>query len=146
MFPTQAIFLATPLDNLEYMRIAANLVPQEFIGMYRLQDKIRNRFIYMRIVRGIYGLTQSRTSANDLLKKRSKEEDYFEVDHTPSLFKHKWRPVWFTLVVVNFGIKYTGEEYRDHLLGILNRYYNMETYYNGELYCWITLKWNYEKG
>ena len=53
----------------------------------------------MRIVRGIYGLPQSGKLANDLLKKRLKEEDYFKVDHTPGLFKYKWRPVWFTLVV-----------------------------------------------
>ena len=29
-------YLATPFDNPEYMRIAANLVPQEFIEMYKL--------------------------------------------------------------------------------------------------------------
>ena len=49
-------------------------------------------------------------------------------------------------MVDDFGIKYVGEEHRDHLLNILNEYYEMETDYNGELYCGITLKWNYEKG
>ena len=49
------------------------------------------------------------------------------------LFKHKWRPIWFTLVVDDFGIKYVGEEYRDRLLNLLNKYYEMETDYNGEL-------------
>lgn len=128
------------------MRIAADLVPQEFTEMYKLQDKIKNGYIYMKTTRGIYGLPQSGKLANDLLKKRLAEEDYFEVDHTPGLFKHKWRPVWFTLVVDDFGIKYIGEEHRDHLLGILSKYCGMETDYNGESYCGITLKWNYEKG
>ena len=91
------------------MHIAANLVPQEFIEMYELQDKIKNGYIYMRIIHGIYGLPQAGKLANDLLKKPLAEEDYFEVDHTPGLFKHKWRPIWFTLVVDDFGIKYVGE-------------------------------------
>ena len=103
-------------------------------------------YIYMWIIRGIYGLPQAGKLANDLLKKRLAEEDYFEVDHIPGLFKHKWRPIWFALVVDDFGIKYVGEEHRDHLLSILNKYYEMETDYNGELYCGITLKRNYEKG
>ena len=120
-------YLATPLKDPEYMRIAANLVPQEFIELYKLQDKIKNGYIYMKIVRGIYGLPQSGKLANDLLKKRLAEEDYFEVEHTPGLFKHKWQPVWFTLVVDDFGIKYISEEHRDYLLGILNKYYDMET-------------------
>ena len=50
-------------------------------------------YIYMWIIRGIYGLPQAGKLANDLLKKRLAEEDYFEVDHIPGLFKHKWRPI-----------------------------------------------------
>ena len=114
--------------------------------MYKLKDKIKNGYIYMKIVRGIYGLPQAGKLANDLLKKRLSKEDYFKVDHTPGLFRHKWRPIWFTLVVDDFGIKYVGEEHRDHLSNILDKYYEMEMDYNGELYCGITLDWNYEKG
>ena len=39
------IYLATPLDDPEYMWIAANLIPQDFIEMYKLQDKIKNSYI-----------------------------------------------------------------------------------------------------
>ena len=123
--------------------IAVVILPQEFIELYNLQDKIKNGHIYMRIVRGIYGPSQSGKLANDLLKKRLAEEGYFEVQHTPGLFKHKWRPVWFTLVVDDFGIKYIGGEHRDHLLKPLNKYYEVETDYNGELHCGVTLKWDY---
>jgi len=97
----------------------------------------------MRIVRDIYGLPQSEKVANDLLKKRLAEEGYFEVQHMSGLFKHKWRPVWFTLAVDDFGIKYIDEEHQDHLLKLLNKYYEMETDYNGELHCGVTLKWDY---
>ena len=65
---TNKFYLVTPLKDPEYMRIAANLVPQEFIEMYKLQDKIKNGYIYMRIICGIYGLPQAGRLANDLLK------------------------------------------------------------------------------
>ena len=63
------------------MRTVANLVLQEFIEMCKLQDKIKNEYIYMRIIGGIYGLPQAGRLANDLLKQCLAEEDYFEVDY-----------------------------------------------------------------
>ena len=98
-------YLATPLDNPEYMRIQAALVPEEFIEKYDLKDKIKDGYIYMRIIRGIYGLPQSGKLANDLLKKRLEVHGYREVQYTPNLFKHDWQPVWFTLVVDDLEIK-----------------------------------------
>ena len=46
-------YLAAPIKDPEYMRIAANLVPQDFIEIYKLQDKIKIGYIYMRIIHGI---------------------------------------------------------------------------------------------
>mgnify|MGYP003311588239 FL=1 len=115
------------MEDPEYMRIAANLVPQDFIDAYNLKDKIKNGYIYMRIIRCIYGLPQSGGIANKLLKERLEQDDYYEVEHTPGLFKHKWRPIWFTLVVDDFGIKYVGKSHLKHLLGVLDKYYDIET-------------------
>jgi len=61
-------YLATPLDRFEYMRIKAELVPEEFKQQYKLHDKIYKGFIYMEIRRGCYGLPQSGILANKLLK------------------------------------------------------------------------------
>ena len=47
-------YLATPLDHPEYMRIPIELVPQEFIDANNLASKIKNGYLYMKIVRGIY--------------------------------------------------------------------------------------------
>ena len=125
------------------MRIAANLVPQDFIDQYDLKDKIKDGYIYMRIIREIYGLPQSGKLANKLLKKWLEIFGYHEVKQTPGLFKHEWRPIWFTLVVDDFGIKYIGKKHADHLLKVLNQHYEMETDWDGALYCGITLSWNY---
>ena len=99
----------------------------------------------MEISRGMYGLRQSGILANKLLKKRLAKKGYRELPHTPGIFHHETRQVWFTLVVYNFGIKYVGEENAKHLLVVLKEFYKMEEDWTGSLYCGITLNWHYEK-
>ena len=67
------------------------------------------------------------------------KNDYFEVPHTPSLFRHKTRPVWFTLVVDDFRIKYVGNAHAQHLLGVLKEFYKIEEDWMSSLYYGITL-------
>ena len=59
----------------------------------------------MEIIKAIYGLPQVGTLANNLLKKRLAPAGYYEMTHTPGLWKHVSRPIAFTLVVDNFGVK-----------------------------------------
>ena len=62
------------------------------------------------------------------------------------LWKHSHRPVWFTLVVDDFGVKYIGKEHAEHLFRALKNYYNKVTIdWKGALYCGITLEWNYQE-
>ena len=58
---------------------------------------------------------------------------------------HKTRPIWFTLVVDNFGVKYVGEEHANHLMSVLREFYEVEEDWTGGLYCGIILNWNYDK-
>ena len=37
-------YLATPLEKFQYLRIPIELLPQEFIDLYQLQDKVKNGF------------------------------------------------------------------------------------------------------
>ena len=137
-------YLNTPLDRYEYMKMPIKLIPQEFIDLYDLASKAKNGYVYMEIQRGMYGLPQSGILANKLLKERLAKHGYNELPHTPGLFKHDTRPVWFTLVVDDFGIKYIGEEHAKHLLDILREHYTMDVDLEGKLYCGISLEWNYE--
>ncbi len=84
--------------------------------------------------------------ASDVLKERLAWHEYFEQPHTPGLWKHVTHPILFNLCVDDFGIKYVGQEYLQHLYGALRQ----ETYeivkdLEGNLYCGIALKWNYAK-
>ena len=80
----------------------------------------------MEISRGMYELPQSGILANKLLEKRLAKQGYHELPHTPGIFCHETRQVWFTLVVDNFGIKYVGEENAKRLLGVLKEFHQME--------------------
>ena len=54
----------------------------------------------------MYELPEAGVLVNRLLKERLPKHSYSEVDHTPGLFKHENCPVWFTLTVDDFGVKY----------------------------------------
>ena len=82
-----------------------HLIPEHIIQQYNLKTKEKNGYIYTEIIKGIYGLPQAGILANNLLKKRLAKSGYFEVPHTPGLWKHITRPIHFTLVVDDFGIK-----------------------------------------
>ena len=75
----------------------------------------------MKCQKGMYGLPQAGILANKLLKKILAQFGYIEARHTPGLWKHVWRPIQFTLVVNNFGEKYVGREYAEHLCAPLIR-------------------------
>ena len=83
--------------------------------------------------------------ANKLLKERLAPAGYYEVRHTPGLWKHVTRPVAFSLVVDDFGVKYVGKENADHLVAALTKYYPLSEDWKGELYCGISLKWDYDR-
>ncbi len=72
--------------------------------------------IYLKIRRSIYGLPQVGALANAYLSEKLAPAGYYEVPHTPGLRKHISRPVQFSLVVDDFGVKYVGKENAEHLI------------------------------
>ena len=142
----KSFYLETPLDRPEYMKMPLALIPEEFQDAYDLKSKAKNGFVYMEINKGMYGLPQAGILANKLLKKRLAKFGYFELPHTPGLWKHVSRPIAFTLVVDDFGIKYVGKQHLDHLLHAIRKDYTVEVDEKGGLYCGIELSWNYKKG
>ena len=80
---------------------------------------------------------------NKLLNKRLAPAGYYEVPHTPGLWKHLSRPIAFTLVVDDFGEKYAGKKNSYHLIAALKVKYKISEDCTGSLYCGIDLDWNY---
>ena len=104
------MYLATPMERHKYMEMPINIIPNSMIQQYNLLDKVKNGYVYIEIVRGMYGLPQDGILANQLLRKRLEPHGYYEVKHTPGLWKHESLPIQFTLVVDNFGIKYVDKK------------------------------------
>jgi hypothetical protein len=93
----------------------------------------------------MYGLLQAGILANKLLAKHLTHDGYFQCQHTPGLWSHTFRPICFALVVNDFGVKYVGRKHAEHLLQALRRNYEaISCNWNGELFCGITLKWDYD--
>ena len=61
--------------------------------------------------------------ANKLLKKRLAPAGYYEMPHTPGLWKHVSCPITFTLVVDDFGVKYVNKKNSEHLVASLKEKY-----------------------
>ena len=64
----------------------------------------------MEITGAMYGLAQSGRIANQDLQKHLENYDFYPTRRTPGLWKHGTKPINFTLVVHDFGIKYTNKK------------------------------------
>ena len=93
----------------------------------------------------MYGLPQAGKLANDLLAKRLNKHGYHQSKILPELWKQDTRPISFTLVVNNFGVKYAGEEHAMHLMSVLRNSYTIMHEWKGKKYIGITLDWDYEQ-
>ena len=83
--------------------------------------------------------------ANIQLRERLEKEGYYEARTTPGLWRQKWRPIQFCLVVDEFGVEHVGKQHAEHLETIINKYHNITKYWEGNKYVGIDLKWDYEK-
>jgi hypothetical protein len=140
-------YLGTVLDRPEYMRIMRSQLPQEIIDRFELEPmfsrskdgKAVNDYVFVEVVKGIYGLPQAGLLA---------QQKPNECRSTPCLYKHASRPISFTLVVDDFGVKVTGaiREHIDHLLAALRTEYTLTVDETGAKYLGIDLAWDYQNG
>ncbi len=74
----------------------------------------------------VWGLPQAGILANKLLHQCLLPHGYYECNNTPGLWKHKTRPIAFTLVVDNFSVKYVGKDQTEHLIQCIKRHMNSQ--------------------
>ena len=91
----------------------------------------------------MYGLPNAGKIAQELLKKRLNAHRYRQSKLTPGFWKHDWRPICFSLVVDDFGVKYVGKEHADHLLTVLKQEYKTSHEWEGTRYIGLTIEWDY---
>jgi hypothetical protein len=137
-------YLNTPMARYEYMRLSILIIPQEIIDQYNLLPLVQDGWIYIEIRKGMYGLPQAGIIANQRLEKHLYKYGYKPTYLTPGLWRHESRPITFSLVVDDFGVKYVGQQHARHLLRALEDLYTVSTDWTGSLYCGLTLDWDYQ--
>ncbi|EJK49677.1 hypothetical protein THAOC_31417, partial [Thalassiosira oceanica] len=104
-------YLNTPLKRPEYIRMKLSDIPDEIIREYNLRARATpDESLYIKINKGMYGLPQAGLLANELLEKRLNKSGYHQSKLVPGLWTHETRNIQFTLVVDDFGVKYTRRE------------------------------------
>ena len=122
-------------------------IPEEIIVEYNLSEKVTDDgHVYVEIRKGMYGLPQAGILAQQLLEQRLNEHGYSQSKAVPGLWTHKTRPISFTLVVDDFGVKYVGKEHATHLISILKQFYEISEDWTGSKYIGITFDWDYVNG
>ena len=138
-------YLGTPLVEFEYMKLRLAIIPDEIIKQYNLRDIEVDGWVYCEIRKGMYGLPHAGKIANERLVRHLAPYGYSPSPSTPGLWTHHTRPIVFTLVVDDFGIKSINQSDVDHLLNALRKQYEITVDTTGALYCGLTLAWNYDK-
>jgi hypothetical protein len=116
------------------MKIPLVLFPEWTKKQYNLDTHARDGFVFLEIPRAVWGLPQAGILANKLLCKRLKPHGYYECVNTPGLWQHTARPITFSLVIDNFGVKYVGKEHTDHLISCLKKDCKLTEDWAGDLH------------
>ena len=136
-------YLNTPMTQYEYMHIPVKYIPSDIFNQYNLAPLIHNDHVLVEIRKEMYGLQQAGILANDRLQAHLVKHGYTAAPNTPGLFTHTERPVTFSLVVDDFGIKYTSVADAQHLISTLQELYTISIDWTGSLYCGLSLLWDY---
>ena len=135
-------YLGTPLKRKEYLRIPKKLIPDECMEEFGFERYLVNGAALFEVSKGMYGLPQAGLLAKKRLEEHLATEGYFQDEFVPCLFTHVSNGVTFTLVVDDFGIKYTDKVAAQHLLDTLTKLYAITVDWTGSKYLGITLRFD----
>ena len=120
-------------------------IPEEVIVEYKLQEiATPDGYVCVEVYKGMYGLPQAGLLAQELLETRLNKHRYKQSEIIPGLWRHKTKNITFTLVIDNFGVKYTMKEDAQHLISILKQHYQITEDWSRNKYIGLTLDWDYE--
>ena len=131
------------MDRYEYMKLSLACIPDEIIDQYNLNTLSSDGWVYLEIHKGMPGLKQAGHISNDQLKAHLAKFGFAPVPRTPELWKHDTKPIWLSLVVDDFGVKYIGKENSGHLIQAPQKLYTISIDWTGDLFCGLTIKWDY---
>ena len=86
----------------------------------------------------MYGLPQAGRLANDQLVTKLAAHGYEPCPLTHGLWRHTTRHTIFSLVVDDFGVRYSTRADAEHLIAALKENYQVSLDWTGERYCGLT--------
>jgi hypothetical protein len=104
MMDIKKYYLGNPLPRFEYMKMLLSRFSEAIVQKYNLNALAVDRWVYIEIRNGMYGLKQAGLLANQLLQTHLAPFGYYPSRHTPGLWLHKTRPISFTLVLDEFAV------------------------------------------
>ena len=123
----------------EYMKLALACIQDEIIEQYSLRTLSSDGWVYLEIRKGMPGLNQAGRIANDQLKAHLAHFGFTPVPRIPALWKHDTKPILFSVVVDDFGVKYIRKKNADHLIQALQKLSTISINWTGSLFCGITI-------
>jgi hypothetical protein len=136
-------YLTAALEYFEYMTIPLALFPSWTVAQYNLNKLALDGWVYIEMRQAVWGLPQAGILANKRLRQKLAPFGYHDCVNTPGLWRHESRPLTFTLVVDNFGVKFINKKDVDNLISSIKTTYSITKDWTGNLYCGISLKWDY---
>ena len=115
------------------------------MDQYELWDKVHDGHVYMKIVKGVYGIPQTGILEYKQLVNHLKPYGCEPCKFTQGLWKHKTNGITFCICVDGFVIKYTDRANALHRLDALKAKYTISTDWEGKIYCGLTSDWNYKQ-
>jgi hypothetical protein len=126
-------YIHNDLQEYQYKQFHISMIPQEIIDEYNLNNIVESDgWCYAEIRKAMYGLEESGFIANQELKIVSAKAGYAPTKFTPGLYTHKTRPIAFSLVVDDFGVKYVNKEDMDHLISTIGKRYPIKVDWKAE--------------
>eukprot|EP00957_Ditylum_brightwellii_P151299 11520824-Ditylum_brightwellii.AAC.1 len=132
------------MEEYEYTKITIELIPEELVKEYNLKAITHNNNFFIGIRKAVYGLPQAGHIAHGQLVKNLKTYGYSPCKFTSRLWRHETRDIVFCLVVDDFGVKYIQKEDAAHLIKSLYDLYTCTDNWKCQLFCGVTLKWDYQ--
>ena len=138
------MYLCSLLPDAQYVRFQYSLIPSEIIKHYNLDNKVVDGYVYAKIKRAWYGLKEAGKIVHDDLVAHLKKFGYVKTN-AAGLFQHEHHNIKFTLVVDDFGIKYTKKDNVDHLIAVIQEKYPIKLDMEPKQYIGIHLQFDYNQ-
>ena len=137
-------YLGTPLKRKEYVSIPLKYIPAGIVSKYNLETFISSDSILFEVSKCMYGLPQAGLLSHNHLIGHLALHGYIQDSNVPCLFTHITQDLQFTLVVDDFGVKYSNVADVYELVRILEMEWPIKLDLTGVKYLGYRLTWEYD--